>query len=34
MPLEPHCNVDSKTGAGVVILSKNVGVMAKKLRMI
>ena len=34
MPLEPHCNVDFKTGAGIDFLSKNLGVMSKKLKLI
>ena len=29
MSLEPHCNVDSKTGAGSTFSSKNAWVMAK-----
>ena len=34
MPLEPHGNADFKTGAGSEFSSKNVGVMAKKLKLI
>ena len=34
MPLEPHCNIDSKTGAGIEFSIKDVGVMSKKLKLI
>ena len=34
MALEPYCNVDDKTGAGSEFSSKNVLVMAKKLKLI
>ena len=34
MPLEPHDNVDFKTGAGIDDWTKNVWLMTKKLNLI
>ena len=34
MPLEPHRNADFKTGAGLENPKKNVGVMAKKVKVL
>ena len=34
MPLEPHGNADFNTGAGSEFSSKNLGVMAKKPKLI